>query len=184
MDNTTELSAVNGMLATIGEAPINSLENTALVDVALAKNALREVTRSVLVDGWSFNTDEEYPLYPEAVDPFAIRIPPNAMVVLPSEDYAHLTPRGQQLYDTVNRSFSFEGHPLVPCKIVWSMDFAELPEVTRQYIAVRAARLFQARTTASEFLYRFTEAEERAARWSHQRNNVRVRRKRLSMVTL
>jgi hypothetical protein len=178
LDSTTRLSAVNGMLATIGEAPINSLEDTSLVDVAVAKGALDDVTRAILVDGWAFNTDEEYPLFPEGFAPFAITVPPNAMVCLPSREFEHITVRGNRLYDTQRRSYDFQGHGAVPCKIVWKMTFEELPEVTRQYIAVRAARLFQARTTASDLLHQFTNADEQTARWVHQRNNVRVRRRR------
>lgn len=177
LDSTTRLSAVNGMLATIGEAPINSLEDTALVDVSVAKGALDEVTRAVLVDGWTFNTDIDYPLYPEGFAPFAIKVPPNAMVCLPSEDFKHITVRGDRLYDTTRFSFDFQGHSAVPCTVIWRMSFEELPEVTRQYIAVRAARLFQARTTASDLLHQFTNADEQTARWTHQRNNVRTRRR-------
>lgn len=177
MDATTELSAVNGMLATIGEAPINTLSETALVDVAVARAALREVTRSILVEGWAFNTDEAYPLYPEAFDPYAITIPPNALVTLPTREFDYITVRGNRLYDLTRRSFNFQGTAVVQCKIHWSVEFADLPEVTRQFIAVRSARLFQARTTASDILNAFTSSDERAALWAHQRNNVRTRRK-------
>lgn len=177
LDSTTRLSAVNGMLATIGEAPINSLEDTSLVDVAVAKGCLDEVTRAILVDGWAFNTDIDYPLYPEGFAPFAISVPPNAMVCLPADKFKHITVRGSRLYDTVRFSFDFQGHEAVPCTMIWKMDFEELPEVTRQYIAIRAARLFQARTTASELLHQFTNADEQTARWTHQRNNVRTRRR-------
>lgn len=177
LESTTQLSAVNGMLATIGEAPINTLEGTSLVDVAAAKQALSEVTRSVLVEGWAFNTDLDYVLYPTGFDPFNITIPPNAMVVLPNDDYAHIIVRGSKLYDTLTHSDQFQGSNGVPCKVIWNMAFEELPEVTRQFIAIRAARLFQARSTASEILHAFSDADERMARWAHQRNNVRVRRK-------
>lgn len=177
MDATTQLSAVNGMLATIGEAPINTLSDTSLVDVAVALQALDEVTRAVLTEGWKFNTDFLYPLSPEAFSPFAIKVPPNALVVQPSDDFPDITVRGARLYDTVRFSFSFQGHPAVPCKVIWMMDFEELPEVTRQYVYIRAARLFQTRTTASELLHAFTSQEEQAARMSHMRNNTRVQKK-------
>lgn len=176
---TTELSAINSMLATIGEAPINSVTGTGLTDVAVASQALDEALRSVLVDGWAFNTDNDYPMTPQAIAPNEIFLPPNAMVVLPSKEYAHITPRGNRLYNTQTYSYSFTGHPAVPCQVIWAMDFADLPEVTRQYIGVRACRLFQARTTASELLNVFTEKDEQQARWVHTRNNVRVRRKNL-----
>lgn len=181
MNTTTELSAVNSMLATIGEAPVSTLLNSAVADVALARNALEEVVRSVLIDGWAFNTDAEYPLYPDPFSPFEISIPPNAMAVIPSVAFSSVTPRGNRLYDTATRSFSFEGSPPVICKVIWMADFADLPEVTRQYVTVRACRLFQARTAASEFIHKLTEREEMQAKWAHQRNNVRVNRKSLFM---
>lgn len=174
---TTELSAVNAMLATIGEAPVNTIDGNGLVDVTIAKQALDEVTRSVLVEGWRFNTDTDYPLTPEGFAPFAINLPPNAMAVLPSKEFAHLTTRGTRLYNTQSFSFNFQGHPTVPCQIIWAMAFNELPEVTRQFVAVAATRIFQNRTTASELLKSFTEEDERRARWTHNRNNVRVNRK-------
>ena len=41
--NTTELEAVNSMLATIGEAPVNSITGTLPLDASLAKNTLNEI---------------------------------------------------------------------------------------------------------------------------------------------
>lgn len=178
MDATTELSAINGMLATIGEAPINTLEDTGLIDVSVAQAAIQEVKRSVLVEGWAFNTDVDYPLYPEGFSPFEIKVPPNAMSVLPSPDYEHVVVRGNRLYNRTTRSFDFQGSGAIPCEIIWSMTFEELPEVTRQYVYVRACRLFQTRTTASPLLHQITEQDERTARWSHRKHNVRVNRKR------
>ena len=53
---TTELEAVNIMLAAIGEAPINSLIGTLPVDARIAQSTLTEVNKSVQSEGWSFNT--------------------------------------------------------------------------------------------------------------------------------
>lgn len=177
MDFTTELSSVNSMLGTIGEAPVNTLENTGLVDVTIARTALAEVQRAVLIEGWAFNTDEDYPLYPSAAAPNEIPIPASALSVLPAASHSHITPRGSRLYDRTRRSYSFTGLGPVPCKVVWHLDFGDIPEVTRQFITVRAGRLFQSRTTASDILHAFTEADERQALWAHQKNNVRARRK-------
>lgn len=56
---TTELEAVNRMLAAIGEAPITQaeLESPSLADVTMAVNFLTETTRQVLSMGWRFNTE-------------------------------------------------------------------------------------------------------------------------------
>ena len=53
---TTELEAVNTMLSTIGEAPVNSLTGSLPTDASMAKNILNEVNREVQSGGWKFNT--------------------------------------------------------------------------------------------------------------------------------
>ena len=54
---TTELEAINIMLAAIGEAPINSLTGTLPSDVRIAQDTLTEVNKEVQSEGWSFNTE-------------------------------------------------------------------------------------------------------------------------------
>ena len=53
---TTELEAVNTILSTIGEAPLNSLTGSLPVDGTVAVNILSEITREVQSAGWHFNT--------------------------------------------------------------------------------------------------------------------------------
>ena len=178
MEQTTELSAINYMLATIGEAPINTLEDLGVVDAITARSALQAVTRTILVEGWSFNTDVGFPLVPEGFDPFEIKVPPNALSVTPMGSFSNLTVRGGRLYDKSRFSYTFQGFPAVPCEIIWSLQFDELPEVTKQYIAVRAGRMFQKQAVASELLHAITEEDERRAMWNHRKANTRVRKKR------
>ena len=59
---TTELQAVNTMLSTIGEAPVNSITGTTTVDVSVAKNILDETSMSIQSQGWNFNTNYELSL--------------------------------------------------------------------------------------------------------------------------
>ena len=53
---TSELEAVNTILSTIGEAPLNTLSGSLPVDGTIAKNVLSEVSREVQSQGWHFNT--------------------------------------------------------------------------------------------------------------------------------
>lgn len=177
MDSTTELTALNAMLATIGEAPVNTLDGSGLPDAAIALSTLREVVREVLVEGWTFNTDVNYPFYPTAFAPYEITLPPNVMSILPLPGEENIVMRGRKLYNTATRSFSFEGTAEVLVEVVWAMTFDELPEVTRQYIAVRAARRFQGRVVGSELLHGITAEQEQTARWLHRKSNIRIRRK-------
>ncbi len=56
---TTELEAINGMLAAIGESPVlqAEIETPSLADVTMAVNILTDTTREVLSMGWRFNTE-------------------------------------------------------------------------------------------------------------------------------
>jgi hypothetical protein len=54
---TTELEAVNAMLASIGEAPIDTLDSATQADVVMAINTLRNTAREIQSMGWRFNTE-------------------------------------------------------------------------------------------------------------------------------
>jgi hypothetical protein len=82
LDPLTELEAVNAMLLSIGQAPVNTLNVSGLTDVSVARDKLSEVTRRVLSRGYSFNTDDNYPLSPDAES--VILIPKGALKVKPS----------------------------------------------------------------------------------------------------
>ena len=55
---TTKLEAVNIMLSTIGENPVNSL-TSGLVDAELAETILGSVSKAVQSEGWNFNTEKK-----------------------------------------------------------------------------------------------------------------------------
>lgn len=54
---TTELEAVNAMLASIGEAPVADLATATATDVVMAISILRNTAREVQMLGWRFNTE-------------------------------------------------------------------------------------------------------------------------------
>ena len=78
---TTELAAINTMLSIIGEAPVNTVEDTGLVDAKLAKQILTETNRLVQMDGWSWNRDDNYPLVPAYPLPGRIDVPESTLKV-------------------------------------------------------------------------------------------------------
>lgn len=175
MKPTTKIEAVNAMLATVGEAPINTLIGVDVVDALTAIAALDEVTREILVEGWAFNTDVGYPLPPNADSPYEIPIPLNALEVIPASNT--YTVRSGKLYDTARFSYSFRDFDPISVTITWGMDFDDLPERTRQYVAIRAGRRFQGRIEGSTVVNPITEEAERRAMWNHRKTNVRVRKK-------
>jgi hypothetical protein len=171
----TELEAVNEMLMSIGQAPVNSLVVT-VGDVNIARSILGIETRYVLLYGFGFNTDEAYSLAPDA-NKF-IAMPNSALEVDASDKQADIVMRrhpsyGVGLYDRANQTFEFGTS--VPCDIVWGMGFEDLPESARNYIAMAAVRKFQKRTIGSAELDGYNQEDEARA-WSLLLRNERRNR--------
>mgnify|MGYP000485684154 CR=1 FL=1 len=62
LSGTTQLEAVNTLLHTIGEAPVNTLTGTLPIDATLANNTITEISREVQAAGWHFNSFYKYVL--------------------------------------------------------------------------------------------------------------------------
>lgn len=158
---TTELEAVNAMLATIGEAPVNTLDATGLDDASEAYKRLLLSSRAVQARGWYWNTDYELRLSPTGDG--TIALPANWLKVKTSKCDTHrrLVPRAGKLYDPKAHSFTFTGP--VTVDLVSILDFEGLPEVARQSIFISAARVFQQQWVGSDTLNQFTAVNEQQA---------------------
>lgn len=153
----TELEAVNILLTTIGEAPINTLEGNQVVDVAVAKQVLNEVSREVQSQGWHFNTEYDVPLTPN-IDQ-QINIPFNtARIDVTGRDVVQ---RDGLLFDLKDRSFTFTN--VIKAEVVYYQDFEVIPDTAKRYIVVRAARIFADRMINSETTHQFTLRDEQKA---------------------
>jgi Tail tubular protein len=162
---TTVLEAVNQIIATIGEPPVNSIEDNGVIDAVMALQALSAVNREVQLSGWHWNTETNYPLapsYPEG----ELRLPKNTLQVSPSATWKHLdlVSRGQRLYDRARHTFEI-GHPIT-VDLVLLLPFEELPEAARTYITIRAARRFNEGQIGSELLSNFTLRDEQMAKFA------------------
>lgn len=163
---TTELEAINTMLATIGEAPVSTINGAVTVDVTIAVNTLNEVNRAVQGHGWYFNTEVNYTLQPDTLG--TIRPPPNTLRLVFTKNNPNLDPvfRAGVIYDRTNKTTNFlvlAPGGLVAKKLVLFLAFEDLPDSARHYITIHAARLFQQRVQASPLIEQFTAIEEAAA---------------------
>lgn len=158
---TTALDAVNAMLATIGQAPISSLDTPGLVDAVTAKATLNEVTRTTLAHGWDFNKDYDYPITPDVNG--EIVLPSNILSIDTTREFYNydVVQRGKRLWDKTNKTFVFD--KTLKFDITWLLGFEEIPEPARQYIMIRCCRLFQDRTLSSDTLHSYTKDDEYAA---------------------
>lgn len=162
---STELDAVNLMLAAIGETPVASLEQSGQVDAVIARKTLDEASTDVQSRGWHFNTDKGYPLRAEAHAPHRIPAPANAARIDPVGPDAglDLTVRGGRLWDRRRHTDSFPDTPLICVDIVWILAFSDMPPPARRLVATRAARIFSDRVVGEGALHGFTVADEDAA---------------------
>ena len=162
MTTTTELAAVNQMLGTIMEAPLNTLIGVSSIDAQGAIAVLSEVSRAVQTQGHHFNTEVGLEMAPDAFNG-EIALPANCLDIDTTGQDAALdvTQRGRRLYDRSHHTYFF-GRP-VTVDMVVMLPFDELPESARRYIAVRACRLFQKRQVGSVTLEAFSAADEQQA---------------------
>lgn len=162
LQKTTELDAVNIMLGTIGESPINSLEAASGVsDAVIARQILNEVLIQVQEEGWHFNIEKNFTLTP-AIPSKEIFVPENCIEVDAEDKQIDVAIRGNRLYDRTNHTYEFDD--AIKCNIVLLLPFADLPQAARHYITIRAARVFQQRVVGSQTLGVFTEKDELRAR--------------------
>lgn len=161
---TTYLEAVNRVLQMMGEAPVNSLAG----QYGLAQQAeemLKDVSRKVQSDGWSFNTDYERDMTPDAVTK-EVAVGPNvSRVVVDPYNYQSLdvVQRGGKLYDRRGKTYQFT-QPF-KADVTYMLEWDELPEHARQYIAIKAGRHLQEAILGSADLTKINitaEAEARA----------------------
>jgi hypothetical protein len=155
---TSELEAVNLLLWAADEAPVQTLSQPGHLPLSLAKAALDETSRVVQSMGWSFNSEDEYPLV-RTVDG-RIPLAPNMLSVDVDDKFTRVKPvqRGNTLYDRKAHSYVFDED--LTGTALFLLPWDELPQQARQYIAVRASRLFQARMQTGEVSYKLSEADE------------------------
>jgi len=153
----TVLEAVNVLLTTIGEAPVNTLTGNQVTDVTIANQVLTEVSREVQAQGWHFNTEDKVVL---SRNEFNFIVIPADVARIDTPDYNTVI-RGDKLFNLDTRSYEFSS--TVEASIVYYQDFLELPDVVKKYITTRAARIFSDRMLNSETIHRMVSRDEQKA---------------------
>lgn len=173
----TELEAVNGMLASIGEQPVSSIPSSGVSEAMLAQTALHNTSRAIQTKGLHCNTDRKYSLSPNGSN--EIVAPSNSLRIDPWYQYQDFVVRAGKLYDIENQTYEFTA--AVKVEIVWFLQFGQLPEHVRHYIYIKAARKFQADVVGSENLHNFSANDEYEAKAEMER--VEMKHKSHTLVT-
>ena len=162
---STELEAVNVILSTIGESPLNSLSGSLPVDGTMAKNVLSEISREVQSSGWHFNTHYKSTLtrdtnnnIPVATNVVRVELDPN----LESKSSYDLVQRDGKLYNLAKNTDIFD-KDFTDVTQVYLLPFNEIPEQAKRYITIRSARVFHDRTLGANTLHKFSQEDEKQA---------------------
>ena len=159
---TSELEAVNTILSTIGESPLNTLSGSLPVDGTIAKNVLSEVSREVQSQGWHFNTHYKVPLsrdtnnkIPLATNIVRVEIDPRQY----SKVSYDIVQRNNFLFNLAKNEDTFDTN-FKDATAVYLLPFDEIPEQAKRYITIRSARIFHDRTLGANTIHKFSQEDE------------------------
>ena len=145
VDIDTELSAVNAILGSIGQSPINGID-FANPEISFIYNLLKESNQDVQSEGWTFNI--EYHIK-ETVSPTDNKIIIGSDVIrIDNEDAWDKTrdfvrrkdPTDSiwKLYDRVNHTFEYPDDDYFYVNKVRLLNFEDIPTVFQRYIVYKA----------------------------------------------
>ena len=159
----TELSAVNSILGSIGQAPLNTLDYTN-PEVSFVHNILREVNVDIQNEGWVFNRENDVELSPDSNG--FINYPADALRIDASDNNfdrsTNIVKREGKLYDKVHKSYVFD--KAIKVNIVRIYDFDDLPSVFQRYITARASTRAATQLVANPQLVQLLGQQEAFAR--------------------
>jgi hypothetical protein len=159
-NKTTRIEAINTMLSVIGEPPVNSLAGVNRADVLIAGSILDDVSREVQAEGWHFNTDDRVPFIADATGTIAV---PENVLRLEQTDKTYgieLIVRDDKIYNKFNLSSTWAVGATLYCSVVYLFDFDRLPQAARNYITLRAARVFNNRMVGDKAHHEYSSNDE------------------------
>ena len=131
-------------------------------DVAIALNTLREVSREVQAEGWSYNTEFDYKITPDSNN--EIRIADDVLQMDLNQGYPENIEkdaifRGGKLYDKKAHSYEWTADT-VYVDIVWYFDWESIPQPIQAYIVARAAAIVSSRIIGDSNQYQILQQKE------------------------
>lgn len=174
MPITTELDAINILLAAIGTSPVNNID-TVNTDAVMAKNYINNALKEIQTEKWYFNTEENYQLTPDINS--EIHLADNIINIDSIGRFGentNLIPRGKKLYDRLNHTYKIQNP--ITANIILCLEFDELPETAIQYIIAKAARKYQEELLGDPSLRTWTKEDEATARGRLIDEDLRIRK--------
>lgn len=169
----TKLEAVNDMLWTIGESPVQSI-GTGLGDAAIAEAVLDRVSREVQLKGWHVNTLRNYTLSKNSDNQFVL--PADTLrvdTVDPTGGRRETTPSYSShidavmrrssdgttwlMFDKDNNTETWDTETELTTNIVKFLEYENLTPALQVYIWNVAAQRFQNGAMGSKVLFEITD---------------------------
>ena len=170
LSTDTELSAVNSILGSIGQAPITTLQASGGIDplanpeISFVKNLLDEVSKDVQTIGWTFNSEYKVKKSPDAQGNYVV--PSNAILYDISNGQidrsTNVVKRDGKLFDTINQTDVFSGEYYFD--IVTLYPFQDVPPAIQRYIIARASMRAATQLVSNADLVKLLQVEEEQAR--------------------
>ena len=135
-------------------------------DVAIALNTLREVSREVQSEGWSFNKELDYPITPDSNN--EVKIANNILQMDLNSSYTQnmgrdSINRGGKLYDRIAHSDKWTDDTLY-VDITWYFDWENIPQPVQAFIVARAAAIVSSRVIGDPNQFQMLQQKEAFAR--------------------
>ncbi len=135
-------------------------------DVAIALNTLREVSREIQSEGWSFNKEYDYPITPDTSN--EVIIANNILQMDLNQSYSQNLGRDSidregKLYDKIAHSFVWTDATLY-VDVIWYFDWPSIPTVIQAFIIARSASIVSSRIIGDPNQYQMLLQKEAFAR--------------------
>ena len=148
---------------TLTQSTVKSrVESQTNPDVAIALNTLREVSREIQSEGWSFNKEYDYPLTPDSNN--EVVIPNNMLQVDLNSTYTQNMDRDAvnregKLYDKTAHSFVWTDETLY-VDVIWYFDWTSIPTPIQAFIIAKSATIVSSRIIGDPNQYSMLQQKE------------------------
>jgi len=163
---STELDAINQILSSVGQAPVTTLDQQN-PEVAIALSSLRETSKQVQAEGWTFNVERHYEMTADG-STFQIAYPSNALQIDTNRDQHFddydVVRRNGKLYDRHKHTFEWKNEDgtakTIQVDVKWLFDFTEIPNAVQNYIVARTAVMCAVKMVGDSELVQLLQQQE------------------------
>jgi len=161
--NISQTVSSQNLTQSIATSRVESQTNP---DVAIALNTLREVSREVQSEGWTFNKEYDYPIAPDTSN--EVIIANNILQIDLNSSYSQNLGRDSinregKLYDKIAHSFIWTDATLY-VDVIWYFDWPSIPTVIQAFIIARASTIVSSRIIGDTNQYQMLQQKEAFAK--------------------